>query len=82
MKKFIDNVNAEINGSALPTVPMILYLSPDSTQADESWEKGAQAMVDASENGRLIKLDCGHYVHDYEYERISADMKGFIAGLD
>ena len=74
-------VNAEINGSALPTVPMILYLSPDSTQADESWEKGAQAMVDASENGKLIQLDCGHYVHDFEYERISKDMKEFIEGL-
>ena len=74
-------VNAEINGSALPTVPMILYLSPDSTQADESWEKGAQAMVDASTNGQLIKLDCGHYVHDFEYERISKDMKEFIEGL-
>lgn len=75
-------VNAEINGSALPTVPMILYLSPDSTQYDECWEKGAQAMVDASENGQLIQLDCGHYVHDFEYERISADMKELIEGLD
>ena len=75
-------VNAEINDSALPTVPMILYLSPDSTQADESWEKGAQAMADASANGRLIKLDCGHYVHDFEYERISADIKELIAELD
>jgi hypothetical protein len=41
-----------------------------------------QAMVDASENGQLIKLDCGHYVHDFEYERISKDMKEFIEELD
>lgn len=75
-------VNEEINSAPLPTVPMILYLSPDSMQYDEKWKKGAQAMVDASENGQLIKLDCGHYVHDFEYERISKDMKEFIAGLD
>ncbi|MBR6986157.1 MAG: alpha/beta hydrolase [Ruminococcus sp.] len=75
-------VNAEINGSALPTVPMILYLSPDSTQYDESWEKGAQAMADASSDGQLIKLDCGHYVHDFEYERIGKDMKELVEGLD
>ena len=75
-------VNAEINSSALPTVPMILYLSPDSIQSDESWEKGAQAIADASADGQLIKLDCGHSVHDFEYERISGDMKEFISGLD
>ncbi len=75
-------VNAEINGSALPAVPMILYLSPDSTQADESWENGAQAMVNASVNGKLVKLDCGHYVHDFEYERIAEDIRALVGELD
>jgi len=75
-------VNAEINSSALPAVPMILYLSPDSTQADESWENGAQAMVNASVNGKLVKLDCGHYVHDFEYERIAEDIRALVGGLE
>ena len=73
-------VNEEINSAPLPTVPMIMYMSSDDN--GDLWESGMQAMVDASENGQLIKLDCGHYVHDFEYERISRDMKEFIAGLD
>ena len=72
----------EINAAPLPTVPMLMYLSTDSVQSGESWENGTQAMVRASENGQLIKLNCGHYVHDYEYERISTDMKLFIDHLN
>jgi pimeloyl-ACP methyl ester carboxylesterase len=69
----------EFDTSPLPTVPMIMYMSSDDN--GDLWESGMQAMVDASENGQLIKLDCGHYVHNFEYERISKDMKEFIEGL-
>ncbi len=71
----------EFNASPLPTVPMIMYVSADN-DGDELWVGGMQAMVDASENGQLIKLDCGHYVHNFEYERISADIKELIAELN
>ncbi|MBQ9022698.1 MAG: alpha/beta hydrolase [Eubacterium sp.] len=71
-------VNRELNAAPLPSVPMLLYISPDSTEFDENWEKGSQAMTDASENGILTELDCGHYVHDFEYERIAKEMKEFL----
>jgi hypothetical protein len=75
------SANNELNSMPLPTVPMIMYAS-DDYGGDALWVGGMQAMVDASSDGKLIKLDCGHYVHDFEYERISKDMKGFIEGLD
>ena len=71
----------ELNSRALPTVPMIMYASADYS-GEELWVGGMQAMVDSSENGKLIKLDCGHYVHDFEYERISQDIKQLISDLD
>ena len=71
----------EFDASPLPTVPMIMYVSADN-DGDELWVGGMQAMVDASENGQLIKLDCGHYVHNFEYERISANIKELIAELN
>ncbi|MBQ8984185.1 MAG: alpha/beta hydrolase [Lachnospiraceae bacterium] len=70
----------ELNSTPLPTVPMIMYVSSDFSN-DEQWANGMQEMVDASSNGTLIRLDCGHYVHDFEYERISADIKEFIRTL-
>jgi pimeloyl-ACP methyl ester carboxylesterase len=80
----IENIialNDERNSAPLPTVPMILYVSGENA-GDVFWVNGMQAMVDASENGKLIQLDCGHYVHYFESERISRDMKELIAGLD
>ena len=80
----IENIialNDERNSAPLPTVPMILYVSNEPSN-DEYWIGGMQAMVDASSDGTLIQLDCGHYVHHYAYERISVDMKAFIENLN
>ena len=80
----IENIialNDERNSAPLPTVPMILYVSNEPSN-DEYWVGGMQAMVDASSDGTLIQLDCGHYVHHYAYERISVDMKAFIENLN
>lgn len=75
------NATAELNSAPLPTVPVLMYVSADNS-GDELWVGGMQAMVDASSNGKLIRLGCGHYVHDHEYERIAKDMKEFISGLE
>ena len=70
----------ELNSSPLPTAPMILYASADYS-GQELWASGMQAMADASTNGKVIKLDCGHYVHDFEYERIASDIKALLGEL-
>lgn len=71
-----------LNSEPLPAVPVLMYISPDSTMIEDDWENGMRAMADASSNGQMIHLDCGHNVHDFEYERISADMKEFIESFD
>lgn len=70
----------ELNSSPLPAVPMILYASADYS-GSELWVGGMQAMADASTDGKVIQLDCGHYVHDFEYERISSDIRELIGSL-
>ena len=74
-------LNDERNSASLPTVPMILYVSNEPSN-DVFWVGGMQAMTDASSDGTLIRLDCGHYVHYYAYERISRDMKMLIEKPD
>ena len=74
-------LNDDRNSAPLPTVPVMLYISNEPSN-DEYWVGGMQAMVDASSDGTLIQLDCGHYVHNYAYERISQDMKAFIEKLN
>ncbi|MBQ2348158.1 MAG: hypothetical protein II388_07325, partial [Clostridia bacterium] len=60
---------------------VLMYVSGD-TVGQELWLSGTQAMVDASSDGKLIKLDCGHYVYSFEYERISKEIKELIDSLN
>lgn len=39
------------------------------------------ANISIADAVQFVELDCGHYVHHFEYERISKDMKEFIEGL-
>lgn len=76
----IDQVCEEINVAALPDTPTLQFISTYNSNY-EYWKSNHQELVDASSFGELIELDCGHYLHQYESERIAEEMKDFIEGL-
>lgn len=76
----IDQVCEEINAAALPDTPTLQFISTYKSNY-EYWKSTHQELVDASSFGELIELDCGHYLHQYESERIAEEMKDFIEGL-
>ena len=47
----------------------------------EKWRKVHQDYADASVDGRLIQLSCGHYVHDFEYEKIAGEIRLLVQRL-
>ena len=67
----------EIKSAPLPTVPTIQYVSGVNKDR-ELWVNSHQDIVNASVNGLYIQLDCGHYVHNFESERIAQEIKEFI----
>lgn len=71
----------EISNNPLPTAPTIQYISSQTTELTPGWLEGHQALVDASSNGKLVKLDCTHYVYKFEEERIVKDIKKFLKTL-
>ncbi len=76
--------NAEIvQNVGVPQVPMLLFVSNGSGTGwnEEEWCGYQESFLENVENGRLISLDCPHYVHDYEYETISEEIKEFLTGL-
>ena len=77
----VSGVCDEITSSPLPDTPTIQYISADRIN-NEDEVKACDEIVAASKNGKRIDLDCGHYVHQFESERIAKDMKEFISGLD
>lgn len=65
-----------------PQLPMLLFISNASGGTgfdEETWRSIAIEYVSEVKGGRHIELDCPHYVHDYEYERISREIKAFLA---
>ena len=76
----IGEVCEEINVAALPAAPTLQFISTQNSNY-EKWKSSHQELVDASHNGKLIELDCGHYLHQFESERIAKEMKDFIMNL-
>ena len=76
----IGSVCEEINAAALPSTPTLQFISTQNSNY-EYWKSTHQELVDASVYGKLIELDCGHYLHQFESERIAEEMKDFIENL-
>lgn len=65
----------------IPGVPFLLFCSDGSggtgfTKKD--WRAIQSGFADSCQDAQIIYLDCGHYVHDFEYERIAAEIKTFL----
>jgi len=75
-----DNANV-VKENGIPHVPMLLFISDGSGGTgftEEKWRSIPKEYITGSDNAIYIELDCPHYVHDYEYEEISKEIKNFI----
>ena len=71
---------------AVPDVPTLQILSSDETTFSMMFgENGLQTWAQIHENyqaalsgGRLVQLDCGHYVHVEKPEAVSAEIRKFL----
>ena len=76
--------NAEkVQNNGVPQVPILLFVSDGSGTGwnEDEWREYQNSYLETVANGKLIKLDCPHYVHDYEYERISEEIRRFMEGI-
>lgn len=78
--------NADVvNLGGVPPVPILLFISDGSggTGFDmKTWRQIPKDYLSMTQNGRFIELDCPHYIHDYEYEKISKEMKSFLVTIE
>ena len=77
----IGRVCEEINDAALPSTPTLQFISTQNSNYDY-WKSTHQELVDSATFGKLIELDCGHYLHQFESERIAEETKTFIDELE
>ena len=75
-----DNAKA-VAGGGMPQVPFLLFCSDGSGGtgfSKEDWRAIQAGFAAECWDAQLIELDCGHYIHDFEYERIAAEIKDFL----
>lgn len=71
----------EIDAADKPDVPMLLFTSDGSQTRAKNWVELQHDYAAGLSNASVIELDCGHYVHNFEQERIAKDMRQFIDSL-
>ena len=70
-----------VKNGGVPQLPVLLFISDGSggTGFDkESWRRIPKEYISQISGGEYIELDCPHYVHNYEYEKISDESKAFL----
>ena len=74
-----------VEAGEVPQIPMLLFISDGSggTGFDkDTWRSVPKDYIEQVNGGTYIELDCPHYVHDHEYEKISEETIKFISGLE
>lgn len=73
----IPNIGETVRSGALPTQPCIHFIAQrdPSITWTEQWRECHQEYADASADGKLIQLNCGHYVHNFEHRKIAEEIR-------
>lgn len=73
-----------VNKLGVPQIPMPLFISNGTGTGwnKDDWFSFQKNYTESIENGKVIKLDCPHYVHDYEYKTISKNIIEFLANIN
>ncbi len=68
-----------------PQVPILMFLSDGSEGTGfpkEEWRGISEEYASEIAGSKYIELDCPHYVHDHEYEKIAEEIKSFLSEKD
>lgn len=80
VKAVKDNAKT-VKENGVPQVPMLLFISNGSGGTgftEETWRIIPKEYIAGCDNASYIELDCPHYVHDYEYEKISEEIRNLL----
>ena len=65
-----------IDSKPIPDIPILLFVSDGKETKALNWVHNQRDFAAAHKNAEVVELDCGHYVHNFEYDKISREVKG------
>jgi len=78
---YTDEACAKIRSLEKPTIPILYILSDGSGgtgSSKETWRSFAYSFAENCPAAKFLELDCPHYVHDFESQRIEKAIRDFI----
>jgi len=80
--KYIRQNANKVNNDLIPSnTPIYVFISKDNEKVIANWSKLLSDYVSAFKNGKYMILDCGHYLHAYEPEKIAKEINDFISNI-
>lgn len=64
--------------AGVPQLPMLLFVSDGSDVGFANWQNYQENLAKEVPGTQIIPLDAPHYIHDYAYERIAKEVRGFL----
>ena len=60
--------------------PILMFCSNGNGTGldEETWRKIQTKYVSNCGNAEIIEMDCGHYIHNYEYGKIANEIREFL----
>ncbi|WP_194189542.1 alpha/beta fold hydrolase [Clostridium chrysemydis] len=65
-------------------IPILMFCSNGAGTGwnEDEWKKFQSDFINENKKGKLINLDCSHYVQNYEYKNIAKNIKSFTKEID
>lgn len=79
VKTIVANARKVAEGG-IPEVPMYFFISDGADLPLSDWKEQLVNYAETA-NGKYMTLDCGHYIHDYEPDKIAEESVKYIEGL-
>lgn len=73
----------KVKKNGVPDIPMLFFISNgEGTGWDnDNWIEIQREYIGYANKGKSVELNCQHYVHGIEYEKIAEESKKFIEGI-
>lgn len=74
-----ENAKVVSNGK-MHTMPILMFCSNGNGTGwnEDTWKNIQSKYISNCTRGKMIELDCSHYIHDHEYEKIANEIKVFL----
>lgn len=79
----IKNNSLKVSSNSYPNIPTLIFSSNGigTGYNEHTWRQFHNSYIKNIDNAHLVNLDCSHYIHNIEYNKIAEHIKTFITTI-